>query len=46
MTKKKMPIKPKIIISNKGLSVKKLGKMFKNRPILRDISIKVKKQFI
>ncbi|MAJ24294.1 MAG: LPS export ABC transporter ATP-binding protein [Rickettsiales bacterium] len=43
MTKKKMPIKPKIIISNKGLSVKKLGKMFKNRPILRDISIKVKK---
>ena len=38
-----MPIKPKIIISNKGLSVKKLGKMFKNRPILRDISIKVKK---
>ena len=43
MTKKRIPIKPKIIISNKGLSVKKLGKMFKNRPILRDISIKVKK---
>ena len=36
-------IKPKMVISNRGLSVKKLGKIIKNRPILRDISLNVKK---
>jgi lipopolysaccharide export system ATP-binding protein len=32
---------PKIIVSNKGLYVKKLGKIIKNRRILRDISLQV-----
>ena len=33
--------RPKIIVSNKGLYLKKLGKIIKNRRILRDISLKV-----
>ena len=33
--------KPKVIISNKGLSIKKLGKNIRNRPIIRDININV-----
>ena len=36
-------LKPRIIVSNKGLSIKKLGKVIKNRRILRDISLKVNK---
>ena len=35
--------KPKIVITNKGLSVKKLGKIINNRRILRDISFQVNK---
>jgi len=35
--------KPKVIVSNDGLQVKKLGKIIKNRRILRDISLKVNK---
>ena len=35
--------RPKIVISNKGLSIKKLGKIINNRPILRDISLQVNK---
>ena len=33
--------KPKIIVSNNGLYLKKLGKIIKNRRILRDISLQV-----
>ena len=33
--------KPKIVISNNGLYLKKLGKIIKNRRILRDISLQV-----
>ncbi len=43
MNKKNISKKPKIVISNKGLTVKKLGKIYKNRPILRDININIKK---
>ena len=35
--------KPKIVVSNNGLYLKKLGKIIKNRRILRDISLKVNK---
>ena len=35
--------KPKIVVSNNGLYVKKLGKIIKNRRILRDISLKINK---
>ena len=35
--------RPKIVISNNGLYLKKLGKIIKNRRILRDISLKVNK---
>ena len=35
--------KPKIVITNKGLSVKNLGKIINNRRILRDISFQVNK---
>ena len=35
--------RPKIVVSNKGLSIKKLGKIINNRPILRDISLQVNK---
>ena len=35
--------KPKIIVSNNGLYVKKLGKIIKNRRILRDISLQINK---
>ena len=36
-------IKPRIVVSNMGLSIKKLGKVIKNRRILRDISLQVNK---
>ena len=35
--------KPKIVVSNNGLYLKKLGKIIKNRRILRDISLQVNK---
>ena len=35
--------KPKVIVTNNGLYIKKLGKIIKNRRILRDISLKVNK---
>ena len=35
--------KPKIVVSNNGLYVKKLGKIIKNRRILRDISLQINK---
>ena len=35
--------RPKIVVSNNGLYLKKLGKIIKNRRILRDISLKVNK---
>ena len=35
--------KPKIVVSNNGLYVKKLGKIIRNRRILRDITLKVNK---
>ena len=35
--------KPKIVVSNNGLYLKKLGKIIKNRRILRDISLKINK---
>ena len=35
--------KPKIVVSNNGLYLKKIGKIIKNRRILRDISLKVNK---
>ena len=35
--------KPKIVVSNDGLYLKKLGKIIKNRRILRDISLRVNK---
>ena len=41
MIKKNNNSKPKVIISNKGLSIKKLGKNIRNRPIIRDININV-----
>ena len=34
---------PKIVVSNNGLYLKKLGKIIKNRRILRDITLKVNK---
>ena len=35
--------RPKVIVSNKGLVIKKLGKNLRNRPIIRNININVKK---
>ena len=35
--------RPKIVVSNNGLYLKKLGKIIKNRRILRDISLQVNK---
>ena len=35
--------KPRIVVSNNGLYLKKLGKIIKNRRIIRDISLKVNK---
>ena len=35
--------RPKIVVSNNGLYLKKLGKIIKNRRILRDITLKVNK---
>ena len=43
MKKKVTQNKPRIVISNQGLSIKKLGKNIRNRPIIRDININVKK---
>ena len=43
MMKNNIKNKPKIVVSNNGLYLKKLGKIIKNRRILRDISLKVKK---
>ncbi len=43
MKKKATKNKPRIVISNQGLSIKKLGKNIRNRPIIRDININVKK---
>ena len=40
---KKIKNKPSVIFENKGLEVSNLGKRFKNRPILRDINLKVRK---
>ena len=35
--------RPKVIVSIKGLVIKKLGKNLRNRPIIRNININVKK---
>jgi lipopolysaccharide export system ATP-binding protein len=35
--------RPTIVVSNNGLYLKKLGKIIKNRRILRDITLKVNK---
>ena len=43
MMKNNIKNRPKIVISNNGLCLKKLGKIIKNRRILRDISLKVNK---
>ena len=43
MLKTNIKNRPKIVVSNDGLSLKKLGKIIKNRRILRDISLKVNK---
>ena len=34
---------PELIVSNKGLEVHKLGKRYKERPVLRDVSLNVKR---
>ena len=36
--------KPSIIYENKGLEISNLGKRYKNRPILRGINLRVKKE--
>ena len=43
MMKTNIKNRPKIVVSNNGLYLKKLGKIIKNRRILRDISLKVNK---
>ena len=43
MIKTNIKYRPKIVVSNNGLYLKKLGKIIKNRRILRDISLKVNK---
>ena len=43
MLKTNIKNRPKIVVSNNGLYLKKLGKIIKNRRILRDISLKVNK---
>ena len=35
--------RPKIVVANNGLCLTKLGKIIKNRRILRDITLKVNK---
>ena len=43
MLKTNIKNRPKIVVSNNGLYLKKIGKIIKNRRILRDISLKVNK---
>ena len=43
MKKTSIKSRPKIVVSNNGLYLKKLGKIIKNRRILRDITLKVNK---
>ena len=43
MIKTNIKNRPKIVVSNNGLYLKKLGKIIKNRRILRDITLKVNK---
>ena len=43
MMKTNIKNRPKIVVSNNGLYLKKLGKIIKNRRILRDITLKVNK---
>ena len=40
---KKNKKKPTIVYENKGLEVSNLGKRYKNRPILREINLQVKR---
>ena len=43
MIKTNIKNRPKIVVSNNGLYLKKLGKIIKNKRILRDITLKVNK---
>ena len=43
MLKKKLK-KPSIVFENRGLEISNLGKRYKNRPILRGINLRSKKE--
>ncbi|MHA1539454.1 MAG: LPS export ABC transporter ATP-binding protein [Alphaproteobacteria bacterium] len=40
---KKAPREPKLVVNNNGLEIHKIGKRYKDRPVLRDVSLHVKR---